>query len=178
MNKSSVSDAVQGCLVWLGRFERGVTGVAFLVLIVAVFLDVLNREITGTGLHWARQVGVYANVFVVMFGLGLASAGGTHLRPKFADNWLPQRFSPWLERGTDLGMALFSAAFAVLATLVVSESVQLQERSVALRMAIWPFQAVVPLAFTLAACRHLAYATWPELRPPESGALADTDVAQ
>ena len=75
-------DLFERFLGWLGSAERAVTGVAFLVLIVAVFIDVLNREFTGTGLHWARQAGVYANVFVVMFGLGLASAGGAHLRPE------------------------------------------------------------------------------------------------
>jgi len=176
VKSSYLRDVITRVLAWLERVERGVTGAAFLVLIVAVFIDVLNREFTGTGLHWARQVGVYANVFVVMFGLGLASAGGAHLRPRFADNWLPQSLSPWLDRGNDLGMAVFCAAFTLVAGSVVGESIALEERSVALRIAIWPFQAVVPLAFGIAACRHLVYALMPELRPAESGALADTEV--
>jgi TRAP-type C4-dicarboxylate transport system permease small subunit len=175
VNTSSASNLIMRFLGRLGSAERAVTGVAFLVLIVAVFADVLNREFTGTGLHWARQAGVYANVFVVMFGLGLASAGGAHLRPRFADNWLPQALSPWLDRANDLGMALFCGAFAVVAAMVVTETIVLQERSVALRIAVWPFQAVVPLAFGLAAIRHLAYALMPELRPPESSALAEAE---
>jgi len=177
VNTSNWRNLFERFLGWLGSAERAVTGAAFVVLIVAVFIDVLNREFTGTGLHWARQAGVYANVFVVMFGLGLASAGGAHLRPRFADNWLPQRLAPWLDRANDLGMALFCGAFAVVAAMVVAESIELQERSVALRIAVWPFQAVVPFAFGLAACRHLAYALIPELRPPESSALADTEPA-
>lgn len=159
----------------LGAVERGVTAAAFAVLIVAVFIDVLSREFTGTGLHWAPQVGIYANVIVVMLGLGLASAGGAHLRPRFADNWLPARMAPWLDRANDLGMATFCAVFAVVAGSVVAESMVLQERSVALRTAIWPIQAVMPLAFGLAGCRHLIYALVPECRPTASGALAGTD---
>lgn len=160
---------------WLGRItaaERALTCAAFLALIVAVFADVLSREVTGTGLHWARQTGVYANVIVVMFGLGLASAGGSHLRPRFADNWLPARLAPVLERANDVGMALFCIAFAVVAVTVVADSFALQERSVALRVAVWPFQAAVPLAFLLAGLRHLAYAVYPGLRPTAVGALA------
>lgn len=160
---------------WLAHVttvERTLTCAAFLVLIVAVFADVLSREVTGTGLHWARQTGVYANVVVVMFGLGLASAGGSHLRPRFADNWLPARLAPALQRANDLGMALFCIAFAIAAAGVVADSFGLQERSVALRVAVWPFQSVVPLAFLLAGVRHLAYAVLPGLRPPEVGALA------
>jgi len=159
---------------WLGRItaaERVLTCAAFLVLIAAVFVDVLSREVTGTGLHWARQTGVYANVVVVMFGLGLASAGGSHLRPRFADNWLPARLAPVLDRANDFGMALFCIAFAVVAVMVVADSFALQERSVALRVAVWPFQAAVPLAFLLAGMRHLAYTLYPGLRPPETGAL-------
>ena len=73
----------------LAVFERWITGSAFVLLIVIVFADVAVRELTGAGLHWARQAGVYANIFVVMLGFGLASASGSHLRPRFADHWLP-----------------------------------------------------------------------------------------
>ena len=80
----------------LARLERLVASLAFLLLVTVVFVDVVNRELTGTGLHWALQIGVYANFFVVMLGIGVASAGGAHLRPQFADHWLPARFEPVL----------------------------------------------------------------------------------
>ncbi|MFW2405901.1 MAG: TRAP transporter small permease [Gammaproteobacteria bacterium] len=177
MKSEPFSNRVERLLVRLASVEKAITFVAFMLLILAVFADVVSRELTGTGLHWARQGGVYANLFVVMFGLGLASAGGSHLRPRFADGWLPERLAPLLERANDLGMAAFCVAFAVIATGVVVDSFGLQERSVALRIAIWPFQAVIPLAFAIGGVRHLAYATFPELRPPDVGALA-TDVEE
>ncbi len=153
---------------WLagcGRFERAVSFVAFCLLIVVVFADVLSRELTGTGLHWARQVGVYANLVVVMFGLGLASATGAHLRPRFADGWLPASWSPWLTRIAELLMAVFCAAFAIVAADVVVETWRLGVRSTVLRTVVWPVQAVIPLAFALAAVRHALYACYPALRP-------------
>lgn len=172
MKSGKIRNFVDGLLNRVGSVERVITFVAFLLLIAAVFADVLSRETTGTGLHWARQSGVYANILVVMFGLGLASAGGSHLRPRFADGWLPARMSPYLDRANDLGMAAFCAAFAVIAANVVVDSFALQERSVALRIAVWPFQAVVPLAFGIAGVRHLAYGVFPEIRPPDVSALA------
>lgn len=90
MNKSS--QRARTLLEWLHRAEQLITFAAFLVMIVVVFADVVSREVTGTGLHWARQAGVYANIFVVMFGIGIASAEGAHLRPRFADNWLPAQW--------------------------------------------------------------------------------------
>jgi len=156
-------------LVRLAALERGFTFGAFMVLIAVVFLDVASRELTGSGLHWASQAGVYANVVVVMLGLGLASSSGAHLRPRFADGWLPASWQPWLIRIQELLMASFCAGFAVLALIIVSETRALGEVSPVLGNPVWIIQACVPLAFGLATLRHGLYGLWPELRPAESG---------
>lgn len=168
----------EGLLRHIGRFERAVSFVAFLVLIGVIFGDVAMREFTGSGLHWARQAGVYANLFVVMFGIGVASAGGAHLRPRFADGWLPARFEPILIRLQDGLMACFCACFAVIAGAVVIDSYGLSERSVVLRILVWPFQAVVPLVFIIATVRHALFAAVPQLRPPESSGAIPLDDNQ
>lgn len=152
----------------IGRAERSLSFIAFVLLIVIVFADVVSREVTGTGLHWARQAGVYANLFVVMFGFGLASAHGAHLRPRFADKWLPARWEPGLVRIQEGLMAIFCLGFAFVAILVVVDSHALGAKSAVLRIAIWPFQAVIPLVFLIAAFRHAAYAAFSSLRPPEN----------
>lgn len=160
-------------LARLERLERAVTFGAFCVLVTVVFGDVVSRETVGTGLHWARQVGVYANLFVILFGIGVASAGGAHLRPRFADGWLPARWSGALDRLQDGGMALFCLGFAVIAAGIAFEGLVLDERSAVLGIVTWPFQAVFPLVFGFAAFRHGAWAWFPELRPAQSGIVAD-----
>ena len=62
-------------------------------------------------------------------------------------------------------MALFCLVFAVVAFQVVTDTYIMQERSVVLRVVVWPFQAVIPAAFALAAVRHSIYALHPKLRP-------------
>jgi len=160
-----IHDGLQAALGLIGRLERVVTFTAFIVLMAVVFADVASRELAGTGLQWARQAGVYANLFVILFGMGLASAGGTHLRPRFADNWLPAGWSGTLDRLQDGLMALFCLGFAVVAIGMVHEGYVLAERSAELGILTWPFQAVIPVAFTLAAFRHAVYARYPDLRP-------------
>ena len=162
---------IERLLASLERLERAVTFVAFALLVCVVFADVLSRELTGTGLHWARQVGVWANLVVVMVGIGLASSTGTHLRPRFADRWLPARWSDELDRLGDLGMALFSLAFAGLAVGLVREGFVLDERSAVLGIVVWPLQAVIPAVFVIAAFRHGAYAVYPALRPQADNGL-------
>ena len=156
----------------LGRLrlaELGVTFAAFAVLASVVFADVLMREFTGSGLSWARQIGVYANVVVTIVGIGLASSGGSHLRPRFADGWLPAAWNPMLVRVGEWLTAIFCLGFSWVALRVVLETHALDERSVVLRLIVWPFQSVLPLAFLIAAARHAAYGTWPGLRPAERG---------
>ncbi len=156
---------MRGLLDSLHRVERVVVIIAFSGMVGVVFADVLAREVTGIGLPWARQVGVYFNIVVVMFGVGLASASGSHLRPRFADNWLPARWEFQLAFLQHALFALFCVAFTVIATDMVITSVRLDQRSEILRLPVWPIQAVIPLVFGVAALRHGIYAARPELRP-------------
>ena len=173
MNYQELQAVVAKVLGHLERVERVVTFGCFLILIAVVFADVVSREVAGTGLHWARQVGVYANLFVIMFGIGLASAAGAHLRPRFADGWLPASWSRVLNRLQDAIMAIFCCGFAAIAAGIVYDGFLLIERSAVLGIVVWPFQSVLPLVFLIATFRHGAYASFPALRPmPESGGTA------
>jgi TRAP-type C4-dicarboxylate transport system permease small subunit len=156
----------------VARAERLVACLAFLVLIAVVFLDVVNRELSDTGLHWALQIGVYANFFVVMLGIGVASAGGAHLRPQFADRWLPRRFEPLVVRLQEVVTSLFFLGFALVGVAVVDETRVLGERAPVLGNLIWPLQGLIPVVFLLATIRHGLYAVWPGLRPRSAGAFS------
>jgi C4-dicarboxylate transporter DctQ subunit len=165
-----------GIAAWLlgaaRAVEKLVCIIAFAVLIVVVFADVLSRELTGSGLYWASQTGVWANVLVVMAGFGLASADGAHLRPRFADHWLPASWGRALEFLQQLTMALFCLAIGLLSLAVVVGSWQLGVVDIDLFLPVWPVQAALPAAFFAAALRYSIYAFVPALRPLESSALA------
>jgi TRAP-type C4-dicarboxylate transport system permease small subunit len=151
---------------------------AFSVLIAVIFADVLSRELTSSGLYWASQTGVWANVLVVMAGFGLAASDGAHLRPRFADGWLPQSWAGALEFLQQITMALFCLAIAILSLWVVLGSWQLGEVDIDLFLPVWPVQAALPTAFFAAALRYSIYAFNPELRPAETSALAIADVRE
>lgn len=152
----------------ISRVERWISILAFVALICIVFVDVLSREVTGAGLHWARQFGVYANFLVVMAGFGMAASGGMHLRPRFADHWLPRRWDRAIEATRFCVTALFCFGFGFLGAQLVLQTFALEERSLALPVPVWPVQAVLPLVFIVGGLRYLVYAFCPELRPFES----------
>ena len=172
-----MKDRARHFLAVLYEVERAIACAAFALLVVVIFSDVMIRVISGSGLYWARQIGVYANIIKVMFGIGLASAANSHLRPRFADGWLPKSWGPFLDHFSEVLMTLFCLVFAVVAFDLVRETYLLEVRSVVLRIIVWPIQGVIPLVFALATVRHGLYARWPDLKPPEQGALADSQSA-
>jgi TRAP-type C4-dicarboxylate transport system permease small subunit len=165
---------LKGLLAAMRRAEVVVTTAAFLMLIAVIFGDVLMRRITGSGIVWAREVGVFANIALTIIGIGLASADGTHLRPRVFDRLVPRSWDPAMTR---IQEALTAIAFGVLAWIafsVVRETIALDDRSFVLRWAVWPIQACLPLAFAAGFVRHGIYALDPSLRPQERG---EGDVA-
>lgn len=161
----------------IGQLERAITFTAFLVLITVLFADVISREVTGAGIIWARQIGVYANLFLTMVGIGVASADGAHLRPRFADRWLPAAWDPALERLQEALMAAFCLAFAIVAALAVTETRTLDERSAMPPWLVWPFQAVIPAVFLVACLRHAMFAVIPSLRAASAVSGIGPDAA-
>lgn len=147
------------------RFEQACTSLAFLVMVLVLGWDILNREALGSGKIWATPIAIYANVFLSFIGIGIASAAGSHLRPKFLDNLVPAPLQAFWDRLTDIGFALFCAGASVLCWQMMQESIALQETDPVLQWQIWPFQMFMMLAFVLAVFRHLMYSIWPALRP-------------
>jgi len=155
--------------------EVALTTAAFVVLVVVIFSDVLWRWTTGSGIFWAREVGVFANIVLTIIGIGIASSDGTHLRPRFFDGAFPARWDGGLTRIQELLTATGFALLAWVAVGVVQETMALEDRSIVLRWLVWPVQLVLPVAFALGALRHCIFGLVPTLRPAERGE-ADLEV--
>ena len=160
---------VSGLLGALRRAEQVGTALAFLVMVLVLGWDILGREVLGGGKIWATPVAVYANVFIAFIGIGVASAGGAHLRPRFFDGLAPKPLNATFDRFTDIGFALFSVGAAWLCCKLVGESMALQETDPVLQWQVWPFQIILVAAFGIAVLRHALYAAWPATRPAAHG---------
>jgi TRAP-type C4-dicarboxylate transport system permease small subunit len=155
-------------LAWLDRWERRLCVAAFSLLAMVLFADVLLREVSGNGIPWAVQTGVYANLVVALFGMGLAASAGSHLRPRFADRWLPRAWDSTLQRLAHALTALLLLFFAGLALQLALETRALAETATVLRIPLWPLQLLIPLSFISAALRYLLFFLQPQLAPESS----------
>ena len=162
-------NAARALLAALLRLEQWGTTLAFAAMVGVLGWDIFGRELLGSGKIWATPIAVYANVFLSFIGMGIASAAGAHLRPRFLDRCAPRALDGAFDRLTDAGFALFCIGAGVLCWRVLNESIALQETDPVLQWQIWPFQGFLVAAFALATVRHTLYASWPELRPAQAG---------
>jgi TRAP-type C4-dicarboxylate transport system permease small subunit len=152
-------------LRWLLRLEQAGTSLAFATMVCVLGWDIVGRELFSNGKIWATPIAVYCNVFIAFVGIGIASAGGAHLRPRFFDKLVPSALDKGFDRLTDFGFALFALGAGVLCWRITQESVQLAETDPVLQWQIWPFQLFLVLGFSIAVIRHLLYGVYPALRP-------------
>lgn len=164
-------------LDFLRTTELWVATGAFGVMVLVAAADVALREFTGQGLDGAREAAVLLMVVLVLTGFGLATAAGRQLRPRFADGLTPEAWQPALKRFADLLTALIYLVLAVLAAVLVTQSMQLGEQTPVLRLPSALIQIALPLAFTTGSLRHLIYAYRPEIRPADEIALISPDQA-
>jgi TRAP-type C4-dicarboxylate transport system permease small subunit len=159
--------AARAFLAALSRFEKIACALAFVVMAGAPVADVLMREITGSGILGAPQVGVIGMIAVAMFGFGIAAQSGGQLRPRFLDGVFPKAWGPSLDRIADLVTALGFAVIGVLAVVMTRESAAMGDVTSVLRWPIWPMQAIIAVAFLTNTLRYLVFFAFPALRPGE-----------
>ena len=158
---------MSGLLSFIGKAERWITIAAFALMALALLADVISRRLFLTGLIGATEIAVMGMVAVAMFGVGIATDEGAHLRPRLFDALIPKAFEALVGRLASLVTAVFFAVFAGLAGWMVSESFVLGDRTEILRAPIWMLQSLIFIAFATNAVRFFLYALNPALKPGE-----------
>jgi len=152
-------------LAAIAKAESVVAVTAYTIVAAVLLIDVLGRELFGHGLWGAQRFAVYCTIVAAYCGFGLASASGTHLRPRIADHWVPARFDHAMNRLADLVTFTILMTIAYYAFIFAHESYELGSIVPVLDWKVWPMQMVIPIGFTLGAIRYLTFAVFPALRP-------------
>ncbi|MGE0152707.1 MAG: TRAP transporter small permease [Reyranellaceae bacterium] len=146
-------------------FMGATATVFYAALAILLLADVIGRELFSQGVFGAQRVAVYCTIVAGNFGLALAAAAGSHIRPRFADSWVPQAWSAPLDRLADVITGAVFVTVAFFATRLVQESFDFETVSPVIDWKIWPVQAVIPLGYLLAAAHYFIFAAYPALRP-------------
>ena len=150
--------------------EATVCVLAFSITALALMADVLGREFFGNGIFGAQRLAVWTTAIAGVIGFALVTSEGGHLRPRFADGWIPQAAVPFVDRFADLLSATICIGLGWFAAEFVYSSYELGERGMAIPILVWPIQLILPWMFFSSALRHIVFAIWPALKPvPKEG---------
>ena len=155
----------QSIVTGITRTEKVIAFVAFILILGALAADVFGREIIGKGVFGAVKFGVYALIFCAMAGFGIATATGSHLRPKFLDKLVPYALEPLALKLGQFVSASILLTLAYAGLTFVELGVMLEERDVTLDVLIWPVQLAIPVGFVLSAIKHIIFGIWLDLLP-------------
>lgn len=155
----------------LWYLEATVCVLAFAIAVLVLMADVVGRELWGHGLFGAQRIAVWATAVTGLVGFGLITAESGHLRPRFADGWLPQRAEPVVGRVADIISACICVFLGIYAIEFVRSSHALGERGVGIEILLWPLQLILPWMFLSSAFRYICFAAKPALKPAQKTEL-------
>jgi TRAP-type C4-dicarboxylate transport system permease small subunit len=162
------------------RVECVVAVAAFTFIAGIILLDVLGREVLGrltlslgidigpTGVFFSQRLSVLALVIGAYAGIGIATATGSHLRPRLGDGWVPKSWGPAMDRIADVATGIFLVGATWVGLRFVGVSIEKEERTMVLDWLVWPFQMFIALGFLSAGLRYFVFAAYPALRPAQA----------
>jgi len=177
---AQVSSAPPGVVavlrVW-HKIECWIAVLSFSFIALVLMIDVMGREFYGplmstlgikvgaTGLFGSQKLAVFALVIGSFAGIGIATATGVHLVPRVAFKWVPQSWSPHMDRIADVFTGLFLLGVTWYGVLFVIASKESGVLAAVINVSAWPIQMAIPLGFASAALRYFIFAIWPAVRP-------------
>lgn len=159
---------VKSLLGWIIGIEKVLAFSCFVLMLGALAADVIGREFFGHGVLGAVKFAVYALIYLAMAGFGVATATGSHLRPKFLDGLVPRAVEPIAIRLGQFASATILLVLAWAGLTFIQLGILLEERDVTLDVLVWPIQLAIPAGFALSALRHIIYAIWLDLMPTDN----------
>lgn len=150
------------------KVESFVAAVAYGLVAALLLGEIVAREIFSETIWGSQKMAVFAAIYAGFMGLTLATAGNSHLRPQFADNWWPRRLHVKVERFGDVLSGVIFWGLAGSAVSYVMDSYTFGDRAAVLYNPLWWIQVIIPYALFSSGLRHMAFALRPALKPSPS----------
>lgn len=134
------------------RIEKAILCVALSAMILFVFVDLVLREVAGTGVYQAQKLSLYLMIWVGFIGASVATKGRQHLKIDFLGQMLPQRPAEKLYAATSFITGLFALLLAKVGYDFVLQSYQYADPALAY-VPEWLVQSAIPASLLVISFR-------------------------
>jgi TRAP-type C4-dicarboxylate transport system permease small subunit len=136
------------------RLVRAVTMFVGILLLVAVainFSNVFGRYVFDTPIFWAEEAMGFIQIAVVVIGAALVSRDNAHLKMDAVEHFMPAALKRWVDVATAVLTVAVALIIVWMASDVVMQMMQNDQRSMAMDMPLAIPYSIFPLGFALIA---------------------------
>jgi len=139
--------------VFLYRVENGILVVLLLSMLSMAVLQILTRNLFGTGIVWGDILVRILVRWVGLAGAMVASRRGNHINIDILSRYLPERAGSIVKSAVEF----FTAAVCSVAAFYTLRFVKIEFEEGGMAFAqipIWVCEAIIPIAFIVIALRY------------------------
>ncbi|RMD97906.1 MAG: TRAP transporter small permease [Deltaproteobacteria bacterium] len=136
--------------------EKGIITLSLGVMVLLVFLDLLLREVAGSGIGGAQKLALYLMLWAGFLGASIATRGGKHLSMDLLDKLLSSTPRRYLQGGVFFVTAAFSFFLSRVGLIFVLQNRAYGDPPLYYGIPEWGVQTVIPLSLFVMGCRFLA----------------------
>lgn len=140
---------------WLTKFEEIVCSVAFLLLVLAIVFDVVNRKLTGSSLSWLEESSRMIFMSITLITASVAVSTDEHPRMNALLVALGTKRGNYLILITDILCTAFFAFMLVYAFQSTANMYRFGTSYTSIPFKLWHVYIFFPLSFAGITARHL-----------------------
>lgn len=131
----------------LNQAENAILGTTFIIMVTAMFIQVVNRNIFKTSMPWTEEVAVYCMIYLVMLGTEAGLRDGTQISVTAVVDRLKGRTKLILQIIGKLIIVVFSAYMFAASIKLIGQQIKSGQTSAVLKLPMWVPMGAFLLAF-------------------------------
>lgn len=131
--------------------EETIIVASFVVMVIATFAQVVNRNFVGAGISWLEEVSRYCMIYMALLATELGLRDGTQISVTALTDKLPPRGRLLLKIASLAVVVVFSAAVFSTSLVLLQKQIAFGAHSAGLGMPMYVPYFALPLSFALIA---------------------------
>lgn len=131
--------------------EETIIVASFVVMVIATFAQVVNRNFVGAGISWLEEVSRYCMIYMALLATELGLRDGTQISVTALTDKLPPRGRLLLKIAALAVVVVFSAAVFSTSLVLLQKQIAFGAHSAGLGMPMYVPYFALPLSFALIA---------------------------
>ena len=136
-------------------FEVGIISVLFVLMILSIFFQVVNRNFIKISINWTEELARYCMIYIAMLGSEIGLRDGSQMSVEMFSKWLPARMQGFIDIIATVINVFFCAVASYSSLLIIETNFQMGQTSPNMHLPMWIPYLSVTIALAIMAMAQL-----------------------